>query len=285
MVAAVKIQEARPAFRLVGGKTQLLPELRKHVPSRFGRYFEPFVGAGALFFYLQSQGYLSNGAVLGDVNDRFMATYRALRNTPERVVDALRWYAKGYKKHGAAYYLNVRKEQVGHAGESDAETAAWLLFMQAAGFNGVYRENLKGGYNAPPGKFKNPPRICDEENLYAVSRALRGTILLTGDFGMSLVEVKRGDFWYADPPYWPASASADFTAYSKEKFGSAEQERLRDVALSLKEKGVRVLLSNADVEPVRKLYAKGFEVRRVEARRSVNSMTTKRGHVGELLIW
>ena len=164
------------------------------------------------------------------------------------------------------------------------ERAARFIFLNKAGFNGLYRVNKSGGFNVPAGKFKSPPMICDEENLRACSAALQGVAIWNASFDAIDREAVPGDFVYFDPPYWPVSASADFTAYTKEPFGPAEQERLRDLALSLKRCGVHVLLSNADVPPVRKLYAKGFTIERVEARRAINSDASKRGSVGELLI-
>jgi DNA adenine methylase len=291
---------ARPFVKWAGGKAQLLPELRKHVPARFGRYIEPFVGGGALFFELRAQGRLKNDVLLSDANARLIATYRALRDDAESVIVGLREYSELYMKaaradarrrkddHKAvrAFYFYARKERQ-RAGllHADELTAAWVIFMLKAGFNGIWRENKKGEYNVPPGRSKTPPTICDEENLRACSLALAGVDLKTGDFEIASKAAKRGDFWYADPPYVPASATSDFTAYTRDPFGPAAQERLRDLALRLKKRGVSVLLSNSDTPFVRKLYRQGFELRRVRARRSVNSVSDKRGHVRELLIW
>ena len=286
---------ATPFVKITGGKTQLLPELRRHVSASFNRYFEPFVGGGAFFFDLHAMGRIQS-AVLGDANGKLVSAYCGIRNDVERVITILRGHAEKYSEswkwlphepdeprygEGRAYYLQVRADA---RYRDDVTQAAWVVFLSKTGFNGIWRENLSGRYNVPPGKYRQIPGICDVENLRAVSVALQGVRVVAGDFEQHTPEA--GDFWYADPPYVPASDSADFTTYTaRSPFGPEQQERLRDCALRLKSEGVQVLLSNSDTESVRKLYANGFEMRRVEARRSVNSHTGKRGNVGELLIW
>lgn len=284
--ASLAVILARPPIKWVGGKTQLLPELHKHVPQKFKYYFEPFMGGGALFFSLVATGRLGD-AVLSDSNQRLIACYRGLRDDLPHAHRYLLQHAHAYAARGADYYLAVREGfNRGDRAARDAFVAADVIFLNKTGFNGLWRENKKGGYNVPPGKFKTPPTICDEANLRAVSAALQNVTLAHADFTVhGSVNPMPGDFVYFDPPYWPASSTADFTAYTRTAFGPAAQERLRDYALLLKKHRVHVLLSNADVPPVRALYAKGFEMRRVEARRNVNSDASKRGAVGELIIW
>lgn len=284
---------ARPFVKFAGGKTQLLPELMKYVPPRFGRYFEAFVGGGALYFALASHKMLKNGAVLGDANRRLVGAYCGIRNSVDRVIEALRAHETQYRKewkfldddppYGRSdrYFVSARDNCPAHG--DDVAMAAWVILMNKAGWNGLWRENLSGRFNAPPGKFRSIPTICDEENIRAVSAALQNARILYGDFEQQ-TQPKEGDFWYADPPYWPAGGESDFTQYTRHPFGPAEQTRLRNAAIRLKAAGVHVMLSNADVEPVRDLYLHGFDVRRVDARRSINSKTGKRGNVGELII-
>ena len=276
--------DAKPFVRWAGGKSQLLPKLREHVPERFGRYIEPFVGAGAMFFDLYAHGRIRTrgGAVLSDANHRLIATYQGVKQDVDNVIRILKVYAAGYAEGGRDYYTARRAKA---PGVGLTQTAAWTIFMLKAGWNGVWRENRKGIYNVPPGKFRTPPTICDVDALRACAAALKHVTLLAGDFEKASARARRGDFWYADPPYVPMSATADFTAYTKDPFGPIAQERLRDLALRLKKKGVHVLLSNSDTPFVRKLYRRGFELQRVHARRSVNSATAKRGPVRELLIW
>ena len=279
---------ARPFIKTVGGKTQLLPELRKHLPREFNGYYEPFVGGGALFFDLVDRGYVNAAdCTLGDRNKRLVRAYRGIRDDVDEVIHRLKVYAKHYASRGKDFYLATRSDQTRSMAWDDADMAAWYVFMNKAGFNGVYRENKQGLYNVPAGKFKTPPVICDEENLRAVALVLRNVDTYAGPFHKLLEgpdAPRKGDLVYMDPPYWPASATADFTSYVRHAFGPAEQRLLRDVALDLKDRGIHVMLSNNDVPEVRKLYARDFDVHRVEARRSVNSNVKKRGPVGELII-
>lgn len=288
---------ARPFVKWAGGKSQLLPELRKHVPDRIRWYIEPFVGGGALFFDLYARGRLK-AAILSDANTRLIRTYQALRGNVDNVLERLRDYSdlyaratradarRGNKDNSSVRRLYFKARKDGLEGIADDNAmAAWVIFMLKAGFNGIWRENKKGEYNVPPGKFRTPPTICDEPTLRACSNALSIALLKSVDFEKIAKHARRGDFWYADPPYVPLSATSDFTSYTRDPFGPAAQERLRDTALRLKKQGVNVLLSNSDSPFVRKLYRKGFELRRVLARRSINSATEKRGPVRELLIW
>jgi len=271
-------------FKTAGGKRQLLSELRKYVPESFDRYFEPFVGGGALYFDLASNGRIGKcGAYLNDINGHMMATYTAVRDDLTRLVTRLvkheNYYIAANAKERLAYFTLVRAQH----NVKGLEAAARFLFLNRTCFNGLYRVNLKGEFNVPHGRYDNPT-ICDEPKLRAASIALKSVHLTCQDFEIATRTAKRGDFLFADCPYWPASASSDFTAYNKAGFGPAEQVRLRDHALSLKKQGVHVMLTNADVKPVRQLYSNDFEIHRVQARRSINSKTEKRGSVGELII-
>jgi DNA adenine methylase len=278
---------AGPFIKWAGGKTQLLLELDKHVPSKFGRYYEPFLGGGSLYFWLANAGRIKR-ASLSDINGRLTDTYRVVRDNPSHLIRALARMKGAYisektREGKTRLFTAIRNEF--NAGDALVRQAARLIFLNKTCFNGMFRENLSGEYNVPHGKFKSPPMICDEAGLLAASAALAIADISRREFDQ--ITPKRGDFVYFDCPYWPASASSDFTAYSKEPFGPAQQEALRDFAMVLKKKGVHVLLSNADVPPVRKLYSSrmGFSIRRVEARRNVNSKADRRGKVGELIIW
>jgi DNA adenine methylase len=286
----LEVVAAQPFFKAAGGKRQLLPELRKHIPPRFGTYFEPFVGGGALFFDLHNHGRITT-AYLNDANPYMVSAYRALKVDPDGLIARLRMLADRHRKAGETHYYNLRKAMPALAELSPyacdwVEAGATFLFLNRTGFNGLWRVNSSGKYNVPFGRYANPT-ICDEEGLRVARAAVKLATVSCADFE-SFLEVRkpaRGDFVYFDPPYWPVGGYADFVNYTKEGFGPEHQEQLRDVAFRLKKKGVHVLLSNADLEPVRNLYANGFEMRRVEARRAINSKTSKRGNVGELLIW
>jgi len=266
---------AAPFLKWAGGKRQLLPEIGKHVSADFaGRYFEPFLGGGAVFFDLMTT--MAPRSYLGDANAELVATYAAVRDEVESVITALRVHEK---THSEEHYYAVRKQVV----RSAASVAARMIYLNRTGFNGLYRVNKAGGFNVPIGRYTNPT-ICDAENLRACSRVLQDAQLVCADFASVLAVARKGDLAYLDPPYVPASETGDFTAFTAAGFGPADQERLVGVARRLKETGVQVLLSNADLPAVRALYA-GFEMRAVKARRNINSKGGKRGYVGELLIW
>lgn len=282
------IRGPRPFVKWAGGKTQLLVELRKHVPERCGRYFEPFVGGGALFWHLAQDrvpilpgAAKGSWAVLGDANKALVTTYKCVKTDVKELVTQLRTHQRSHEKRGSKFFYELRED----APSGAYEIAARFIALNKLSFNGLYRVNKSGKFNVPYGKWASVPNVCDADNLHACAQALRGVEIVAGDFAVAVSSAKKGDFVYFDPPYVPVSATSDFTAYTKEAFGPVEQERLRDVALRLKKKGVHVLLSNADVPFVRKLYTMGFSCRRVEARRNINSKSGSRGPVGELLIF
>jgi DNA adenine methylase len=264
----------KPFLKWAGGKRQLLPELRKYVPEKFEHYYEPFVGGGALFFDLRAHGGKFR-ATLGDANERLVRTYLGVRNDVESVINQLK--GMRYEK---AFYLAQRGRRVDLA--DDSEVAAWFIYLNRTGFNGLYRVNSKGQFNVPFGRYDNPT-ICDAENLSACAGALGGTKIVSGDFEKIVRSAETGDFCYCDPPYVPAGGAADFTSYTSGGFTIADQERLVRTARGLKGRGVHVVLSNADVPVVRRLY-RGFTITRVQARRNINSKATARGTVGEVII-
>ena len=273
----ISLGTARPFTKWAGGKRQLLHELRKHVPSTFGKYVEPFVGGGALFFDLQPKS-----AILADINLNLMAAYKGVRDELAGVIRLLDLHKI---LHDRAHYSKERKlllidgEPVGKL----ANAAARMIYVNKTCFNGLWRVNKKGGYNVPMGDYANPT-ICDAPGLRAASRALQGTSLFCQGWEKTAELVKAGDFVYFDPPYIPATATANFTGYASGGFDMTEQRKLRDCAAILKYGGAHVLLSNSDTDTTRDLYA-GFPMRRVEANRSINSAGGKRGAVGEILIW
>jgi DNA adenine methylase len=262
---------ARPFLKWAGGKRQLMPHLLRHVPARMGAYFEPFVGGGALFFALRPQR-----ATLADVNERLVRAYRGVAEHASAVVRLLGGYP-----HDPEFFYRLRAEAID--GRSDAEVAAWFIYLNRTGYNGLYRVNRKNEFNIPFGRYANPT-VCDEPTLRACSAALAGKSLLVDDFENVVSRARRGDFVYFDPPYAPLSATSSFTSYTSGGFGPGDQKRLRDVALRLKKRGVHVLLSNSSAPMVRELYEDGFEVHEVSATRMVNSKGGGRGVIAELVI-
>ena len=262
----------RPFVKWAGGKRQLLAAIRKHVPETYGTYHEPFLGGGAVFFELSPLR-----AFLSDSNERLVRSYRGIKNDVDGVIHLL----KGYKRN-RRFFLKMRKADIDRA--TDAEVAAWFIFLNKTGFNGLYRVNSKNRFNVPYGDNKNA-HICDEDNLMACHRALANAEIAHEDFSKVLERAVPGDLVYFDPPYVPLSATSYFTSYTAKGFTNEDQIRLRDIALELKKKGVHVILSNSS--SARSLYEEhgnDFSLSRVLAARAVNSRADRRGKITELLI-
>lgn len=270
MAALIPRAEAKPFLKWVGGKRQLLPEILALAPRRFGAFHEPFVGGGAVYFALAP-----GRAFLSDSNERLVRAYRGVRDDCDQVIAKLARY-----RHDRVVYERVRRRAIDE--RDDADVAAWMIYLNRTGYNGLYRVNSRNQFNVPFGRYVRP-RICRPENLRACSAALAGAELSTGDFSQVLERARSGDFAYFDPPYVPLSATSSFTSYTHDGFDHAAQVRLRDVALELKRRGVRVLVSNSSAPLVRELYQR-FELKEVRAARPVNSKASGRGKLVELLI-
>ena len=261
---------AKPFLKWAGGKAQLIDRFSSLIPGGSGRYFEPFVGGGALFFSLRPRR-----ATLCDINAELMDCYSAVRDDVDAVIAALKKHR--YEKR---YFYRIRA--------LDPSTltlpvrAARTIFLNKAGFNGLYRVNSQGRFNVPFGRHTNPT-ICDEPNLRACSLALRNARLGVKDFEQAVSQARPGDFVYFDPPYVPVSDTSYFTSYIPGGFGWDQQRRLASVFATLAERGVSVMLSNSDVAAVRGLY-EGFRIDRVEATRRINCNSRARGKIGEVVV-
>jgi DNA adenine methylase len=261
---------ARPFLKWAGGKGQLLGRLRSRVPASYGRYFEPFLGGGALFFDLSPKR-----SVLSDVNAEIIDCYVAVRDHVDELVAALRTH-----RYDSEHYYAVRDTDPGSL--PLVERAARTIFLNKTGFNGLYRVNLAGKFNVPFGRYAKPA-ICDEKNLRACSAALVNAELRVHDFEQAVGETVAGDFVYFDPPYVPLSRTATFTAYAPGGFGPDAQKRLARVFTKLARRRVLLLLSNSDVPEIRKLYG-SYRIDVIQATRVINSKATRRGPVSELLV-
>jgi DNA adenine methylase len=274
---------ARPFVKWAGGKGRLAPLVVERAPRPFGRYHEPFLGGGAVFFAMAAGG-LATGARLSDANGELMAAYRVVRDEPAALVAALQELSADYRAREpdarAAMYYAVRAS----APPDRVAAAAWLLFLNRTCYNGLYRVNARGGFNVPHGRYANP-RICDADGLAAASRALQGCELAPEDFEAACAKAKPRDFVYFDPPYQPLTRTANFTSYTRGEFGPAEQERLRDAFEAMTRRGVAVLLSNSDHPVIRALYGdRGYRHEVVSMSRAINSVGSGRAPVAELLI-
>jgi DNA adenine methylase len=294
----------RPILKWAGGKRQLLPELRPFYPKAFRRYFEPFLGSGAVFLDLHNAGLLDGREVrLSDINADIIGCYRAVRDDVDMVIAALRAHDRAYQSSGGAHYYAVRDDAFNpvrrevHASSDPAaaytpELAAMLVFLNRTGFNGLFRLNARGAFNVPHGRNTNP-RICDDENLRAWSRLLRrpGVQIDVCGFETALERAGREDFVYLDPPYAPLSGTARFTSYTADGFDADAQKRLQRAVLRLTARRASVLLSNSAAPQIRALDARdrralkaGLSARTVAARRAINSRAAGRGPVREYLI-
>jgi DNA adenine methylase len=267
----------RPFLKWAGGKGQLLPQLLERVAAAepYRDYHEPFVGGGALYFALVRLGRLRRQAYLSDTNPNLIDAYLGVRDHVQQVIELLRQHQA---HHAEAYYYTVRAQTP----QSLPERSARIIYLNKTCYNGLFRENRKGQFNVPLGRYTNPT-ICDEVNLRAASEALQGAVLEVRPFDTVLDRTREGDFVYFDPPYHPLSRTSSFTAYSKDSFGEAQQRRLAAVFAELAGRGVKVLLSNSMTDLVRELY-RGFAIDEVLASRAVNSKSGRRGKVSEALI-
>ena len=264
---------AAPPFKWLGGKRWLVPDLLGRIPTKIGTYYEPFCGGGAIFWALTGEpSPRFDRAVLADANLRLVRTYRALQEDPEAIIRLLASYPDD-----KATFDELRASDV-DSDPNDPLTAAWLIYLQCCGHGAVYRVNGSGGYNVPRDKSRKerPILSVNADNLRACSRALQGVDIRHGDFAACVADAKPGDLVFLDPPYRPASRTADFTGYTADGFGPAEHVRLRDLAKELMARGVHVALSNSDNPEVRGLYADpAFNVIPVTAPRRINR---KLGH-------
>ncbi|MGQ4647339.1 Dam family site-specific DNA-(adenine-N6)-methyltransferase [Lyngbya aestuarii] len=275
LLKTTNMAKPRPFLKWAGGKNRLIQQYENYFPQTFTTYYEPFLGGGAVFFYL-SQQRLPLSAVLSDINQELINVYCCLKNDPEQVILFL---SEHQQKHSPEYYYQVRSNSEG----SIFQKAARIIYLNKTCFNGLYRENAKGEFNVPLGRYKNP-KICDPALLRSVSAALENVYLESRSF-QDVVHYAKGsnDFVYFDPPYHPVSSTSNFTAYSRYSFNRAEQVNLRNVFVSLASRGVKVMLSNSDCPFIRELYH-GFSIHTVSASRVINSNAKKRGRITEVLI-
>ena len=267
-------QETYPIVKWVGGKRQLMFELLKNMPKEYNRYFEPFIGGGALFFELQP-----DNAYISDMNEELINLYQVVRDNVYELIADL-------QKHDITkeYFMEIRNidRTKEYKSWSSVKKASRFIYLNRTCFNGMYRVNSKGEFNVPFGHYKNP-RILDENNLINCSNLLQKTEIKHSDFSEILREVKKGDFVYFDPPYVPLSETSSFTSYTKDGFDMDMQFKLRDVCDELDSMGVKFLLSNSDTKLVNELY-ENYNIKKVFASRQINANADGRGKITEVLV-
>jgi DNA adenine methylase len=261
----------RPFLRWLGRKTQIIPDLLKRVPRNIGTYHEPFLGSGALFFALRPPV-----AVLSDINDRLIRTFKVVRDDVVPLIDKLKLMPVT-----DAYYQAMREIVPDEL--TDREVAAWMIYVNRRSFNGVYRVNQQGGFNTPPDRLSRRT-VCDSKALMASSLALEGADLYSRDFEDVRQRTKPGDFVYCDPPFVPTGTSKAH-AYDSKPFTWDDQRRLHAMAKDLKHRGISVLISISASSVVFELYRQDFEIDVVRVKRLVSAGLKGRQVVDELLIY
>ncbi len=297
-------ENGKPFVKWVGGKTQLIPELERQLPKDFGNwgeavYVEPFVGGGAMLFWMLQKFSNIEKAYINDINPQLITTYRAVRNNPDELLTRLEKLQEEYlaldDEQRREYYLlkreqfNTQKDLFNDNSLNDIDVASLLIFLNRTCFNGLYRVNSKGYFNVPHGRYNNP-KICDEPTIMADSRLLQKVEIMCGDFSETKEYASSNSLFYIDPPYKPLSETSSFNSYSKEDFDDNEQIRLCEFCKQIEQKGARFILSNSDLKGKNPddnffddLYV-SFSIKRVFATRMVNANPEKRGKLTELMV-
>ncbi|MCD6184936.1 MAG: DNA adenine methylase [Deltaproteobacteria bacterium] len=293
----MKTKQAKPFLKWAGGKTQLLNDIENNFPYKKNDEFsfvEPFVGSGAVLFWVLNNFPNLKSAVINDINEDLINSYKTIKSNVTELISILRKYESEY--HFLSEQIEEKKEyyydkrNLFKTRESDQTTqAALFIFLNRTCFNGLYRVNKKNEFNVPIGSYKKP-MICDESNLLSVSKLLQKVEILSGDFEQTIKYANEDSVFYFDPPYKPLSETSSFNSYAKDKFNDNEQKRLKLFCDQLDSLGQKWILSNSDVKGKNPndnffddLFA-GYQIKRVMAKRSINANASKRGQLTELLI-
>ena len=291
--------EAKPFLKWAGGKGQLLNQLGEYLPQQISEepftYIEPFVGGGAMLFYMLQHFCNIRKAVINDVNEDLILTYRIIKDDVEALITNLDKYEKDYlaitdQEGRSQIFYEVRERYNQHLGDS-IERASQLIFLNKTCFNGLYRVNRRGQFNVPFGKYAHPT-ICNAKLLRADSLLLQSAqvVISQGDYAQTVQHIDSLTFVYLDPPYRPLDATSSFTAYAKGDFNDDDQRALAAFCHQLSERGCFWMESNADCSAknpndtfFEDLYA-DYKIERVYASRFINANPEKRGKLTELLI-
>ncbi|WP_066378619.1 MULTISPECIES: DNA adenine methylase [unclassified Anabaena] len=301
----VKSTLPKPFLKWAGGKSQLIEQMSNFFPKELQegaitRYIEPFIGGGAVFFYIAHKYQISE-LFISDINTELIIAYKTIKNNVDDLIELLSDIESMYlsfdevERNNYFYQIRNRFNQQKKYINLDDYNSAWLertahiIFLNKTCYNGLYRVNSNGHFNVPIGKYKKP-LICDKRNLKAVAKILARTQILNGDFSDCEKFVDNQTFVYFDPPYRPLNDTSSFTAYSQQTFDDTQQLRLRDFFQSLDKKGASLLLSNSDPKNTNindnffETAYKGYRIEKVRAKRNINSNPLKRQAINELLI-
>ena len=285
--------KAKPFIKWVGGKTQLIDQLEALLPADFDiwenvTYIEPFVGGGAMLFYMLQTHSNIKSAVINDINPDLTTCYKVVKESPSNLVQSLKeiqkeYYALKSEEARKQFYLQMRDEFNTKALD-DIRNTTLFFFLNRTCFNGLYRVNKSGRFNVPFGKYETPT-ICDANTIYADSELLQNVEILTGDYQQTLIHAKGNTLFYFDPPYRPLNSTSSFNDYTKEAFNDIAQKRLKEFCDQVENAGYKFMLSNSDCKDMffDDLYLR-YKIARVWASRSVNANPNKRGKLQEILV-
>jgi DNA adenine methylase len=264
----------QPFVKWAGGKSQLLPQISAILPRRFGMYFEPFVGGGAVYFHLRPKT-----AVISDANFELINAYRVIKNDLEALIHQLEILQQKPISPGLYdRYRRMNPEKL-----PSVKRAVRFIFLNKTCYNGLYRVNRKGKFNVPFGKYPRMPKLAEEANLTEVRKILRSAEIMCASYQIGLDRASEGDVVYLDPPYSPDLKSPSFTSYTKESFSFVDQRRLAARFKELDRRGCLLVLSNSDTRLVRDLYS-GYTRIRLKSGRMINCVGNERMGYRELLI-
>ena len=290
--------KAKPFIKWVGGKSQLIDQLDMQLPADFGNwanvtYIEPFVGGGAMLFYMLQRYPNIEHAVINDINPDLVTCYRTVRDNPKQLIESLANIEMAYlaletEERRKDFFMAVR-ERYNEKNLDPIENTTKFFFLNRTCFNGLYRVNKKGLFNVPFGKYSNPT-ICDPETILKDSELLQRVEILNGDFEATFEHAQGNSLFYFDPPYRPLSDTSSFNDYAKESFNDDAQIRLKVYCDRINEAGFHFMLSNSDCKGKNEndnffdvLYG-AYQIERVWASRSINSNPEKRGKLTEILV-
>lgn len=271
-MSTITVTKPKPFVKWVGGKRQIIEKLRTRLPKSYNEYYEPFIGGGALLFALRPPQ-----ATINDLNSELINTYKIIKNSVNELINQL-----DNNRNEEDYFYTLRKKQPSEL--SEVERASRFIFLNKTCFNGLWRVNKKGEFNAPFGRYKNP-NYRDEDTLRAVSDYLNDfeISIRCGDFEKVVEDAQKDDFIYFDPPYQPVSSTANFTSYHKRGFNEYDQVRLAETFRRLDGIGCHVMLSNSDTDFIKELY-KNFVIDIVSAKRAINCKGNGRSGAKEVIV-
>lgn len=270
----------KPLVKWAGGKRQILPQIMDHLPEKWDHYYEPFAGGLALLVELFDTGQMGK-SIVSDVNPELINLYLVVKKSPLELLETIE---NLHFRNDEAYYYKARERFNDIAGgkSNKIERAALFLYFNRHSYNGLWRVNSNGRFNVPFGRYRRP-YVPGADHINEFSGMLQAVEISNADFQSAIGGIKQGDFVYFDPPYIPVSHTARFTDYTKSGFTIPDQERLLETCRNLDRKGVKFLLSNSYTEENLDFY-KEFQVRKVNARRSINCKGEKRSGHHELLV-